>query len=152
MGQKKHTHKKKKTLICKSLQKQIQDTNRLICTRQGWQLLQSVAPLVCHLRDAVWRVKNRTLLTQQPLRWKLRRQETVVEPPSWASPSIELETHLMMQPSHYVQTPKMQGIRRTFDGKTTTKFLSLILYSLSAVSSSRILPKKRNEKQFSNFY
>lgn len=40
---------------------------------------------------------------------------------------------------------KMKCIRQTFDGKTTTKFLSLILYSLRAVSSSRILPKKKRK-------
>lgn len=80
--------KTKYKLNCRSLQKQIQHANTLICTCRGWQLLQTVAPLVCHLRDALWWVKNRTLLMQQLLSWKLRQRETVVELPSWASPTM----------------------------------------------------------------
>lgn len=43
---------------------------------------------------------------------------------------------------------KINCICRTFDTKTTTKFFSLILYSLRAVSSLRILPGRRQKNTF----
>lgn len=58
----------------------------------------------------------------------------------------KIEVHLIFSDAlGCLYTTPLNCTWQTLDATTTTKFLSFILYSLRAVSSSRILPKKKQK-------